>query len=227
MKLYGFIVSPFVQRVLIAARLKGHEIPVVPPLGGSVASPEFAAISPMRRIPVLEEDDGWHLAESAPIIAYLDETLSGPPLLPADPRARAVAREVSGLVDTEIGAGLRHFMLQNVFCTCSDAGQLDYGRQQLALGLDALNRIGVGSREWAAGDAPGIADAALVPVLTLAEILETHFDGGALIGDRPGIAAYWDRVRGSAIGERTRAEMGAIVPIVMGRRAAAAEPQPA
>lgn len=223
MKLYGFILSPFVQRVLIAARLKGHEIPVVPPLGGAIASPEFAAISPMRRIPVLEEDDGWRLAESAPIIAYLDEVLPGPPLLPADPRARALAREIAGLVDTEIGAGLRHFMVQNVFCLRSDAGQLDYGRQQLTLGLDAIERIGVGSHDWAAADAPGIADAALIPVLALAEIIEAHFEGGDLIGGRPGIEAYWARARESAIGERARTEMGGIVPIVMKRR----EAQPA
>jgi glutathione S-transferase len=220
MKLYGFILSPFVQRVLIAARLKGHEIPVVPPSGGTTTSAEFAAISPMRRIPVLEDDDGWHLAESAPIIAYLDDALPGPPLLPADPRARAMARLVSGLVDTEIAAGLRHFMLQNVFCMCSDAGQLDYGRQQLALGLDAVERIGIGRDEWATGEAPGIADAALIPVLALADIVGTHFDGGDLMAGRPGIADYWQRARDSAIGARTRAEMGGIVPIVMGRRAA-------
>jgi len=223
MKLYGFTVSPFVQRVLIAARLKGHEIPVVPPLGGAIASPEFAAISPMRRIPVLEEEDGWHLAESAPIIAYLDETLPGPALLPADPRARALARLVAGLVDTEIGAGLRHFMIQTVFCMGSDAGQLDYGRKQLALGLDALDRIGVGGQKWAAGEAPGIGDAALIPVLALAEIIDGHFDGGGLVAGRPGIEAYWARARESDIGQRTCAEMGAIVPIVMKRR----EAQPA
>jgi len=220
MKLYGFILSPFVQRVLIAARLKGHEIPVVPPPGGSISSAEFAAISPMRRIPVLEDDDGWHLAESAPIIAYLDDTLPGPPLLPADPRARALARMISGLVDTEVGAGLRHFMRQTVFCMCTDAGQLDYGRDQLALGLDAIERIGVGEDEWAAGEAPGIADAALIPLLALAEIIETHFGSGDLIAGRTTLAAYWARARESAIGRRTREEMGGIVPIVMGRRAA-------
>lgn len=220
MKLYGFILSPFVQRVLIAARLKGHEIPVEPPPGGSIHSAEFAAISPMRRIPVLEDEGGWHLAESAPIIAYLDDTLSGPPLLPADPRARALARMISGLVDTEIGAGLRHFMRQTVFCLCSDAGQLDYGREQLALGLDAIERIGIGEDGWAAGDVPGIADAALIPLLALAEIIETHFDGGDILTGRPGIAAYWSRARDSAIGRRTREEMGGLVPIVMRRRAA-------
>jgi glutathione S-transferase len=220
MKLYGFILSPFVQRVLIAARLKGHEIPVVPPPGGAISSTEFAAISPMRRIPVLEDGDGWHLAESAPIIAYLDDTLPGPPLLPVDPRARAMARLISGLVDTEIGAGLRHFMRQTVFCMCSDAGQLDYGREQLALGLDALERIGVGQHDWAAGDAPGIADAALIPVLALAEIVDAHFEGGGLVAGRPGLAGYWECARDSAIGARTRDEMGGIVPIVMGRRAA-------
>jgi glutathione S-transferase len=222
MKLYGFLVSPFVQRVLIAARLKGHELTLEPPPGGRLTSAEFAEISPMRRIPVLETDDGWRLAESATIIAYLDETLEGPPLLPADPRARAHARLVSGLVDTEIGAGSRHLITQLIFRSCSDAGQLDYGRQQVTHGLDALERIGVGNRGWAAGVAPGIADAALLPALALLQIIDKDFDGGIAIGDhRPGLRAYWARARGTEIGVRTCEEMGAVVPLVMSRRAQA------
>ncbi|HEY0270411.1 MAG TPA: glutathione S-transferase family protein [Sphingomonas sp.] len=221
MKLYGFVLSPFVQRVLIAARIKGHEIAVVPPPGGGLSSPAFAAISPTRRIPVLEEADGWRIGESAAIVAYLDETLPGPPLLPAEPRARALARQVAGLGDTDVGAGLRHLMVQNVFRSGSDKGQLDYGRAQLALGLDALQRIGVGRWAWAAGQAPGIADAVLIPQLALAELIERHFDGGKLIGDRPAIADYWRRARVSDIGARCVAEMAALVPIVMARRRSA------
>jgi len=77
--------------VLLAAHLKGHVLPTAPPPGGDRNSAEFAAISPMRRIPVLD-DDGFTLAESAAIIDYLDEVLDGPSLLPADRRERARAR---------------------------------------------------------------------------------------------------------------------------------------
>jgi glutathione S-transferase len=222
MKLYGFTLSPYTQRVLIAARIKGHELPVEGPPGGNLAAAAFAAISPMRRIPVLEEADGWRISESAAIVAYLDETLPGPPLLPAEPRDRALARQVAGLGDTEIGAGIRHLMIQNVFRSASDKGQLDYGREQLAQGLAALQRIGVGRRAWAAGGDPGIADAVLIPQLALAEMIETHFDGGALLKPFPAILDYWSRARVSPLGARTVAEMGALVPMVMARRAAKA-----
>jgi len=43
------------------------------------------------RVPVLEED-AWVLPESAVILEYLDERYPEPPLLPADPGDRALAR---------------------------------------------------------------------------------------------------------------------------------------
>ncbi|HEX9416757.1 MAG TPA: glutathione S-transferase family protein, partial [Gaiellaceae bacterium] len=44
------------------------------------------------RVPVLEEDGGFVLPESAVIMAYLDERYPEPPLLPADAAERALAR---------------------------------------------------------------------------------------------------------------------------------------
>ncbi|MBV8599854.1 MAG: glutathione S-transferase N-terminal domain-containing protein, partial [Actinobacteria bacterium] len=43
------------------------------------------------RVPVIEED-AWTLPESAVIMEYLEERYPDPPLLPADPAARALAR---------------------------------------------------------------------------------------------------------------------------------------
>jgi glutathione S-transferase len=47
--------------------------------------------NPSGKVPVLEED-GWVLPESAVIAEYLNERHPEPPLLPADPAERAVAR---------------------------------------------------------------------------------------------------------------------------------------
>src|SRR6266545_3791216 len=44
------------------------------------------------RVPVLEEDGGFVLPESAVIMDYLDERYPEPPLLPADAAERALAR---------------------------------------------------------------------------------------------------------------------------------------
>jgi glutathione S-transferase len=224
MKLYGFVLSPFTQRVLIAARIKGHELILEPPPGGTLQSSAFAAISPMCRIPLLEEDDGWRIAESTAIIAYLDDVLEGPPLLSADPRARALAQQMVAFADTELAPGLRHFMLQKVFRSRADAGQLAYGREQILIALDALAKAGIGTWEYAASGGPGVADAALIPNLVLIEILQASFDAGDLMGQRPGLDAYWKRARVSSIGQRTMEEMRAIVPIIMERRAKAAQP---
>jgi glutathione S-transferase len=48
--------------------------------------------NPLGRVPVLEEDGGLCLPESRVIIEYLDERFPEPPLLPADPAERALAR---------------------------------------------------------------------------------------------------------------------------------------
>jgi glutathione S-transferase len=48
--------------------------------------------NPAGRVPVLEEDGGFVLPESAVIMEYLEERFPEPPLLPADAAERALAR---------------------------------------------------------------------------------------------------------------------------------------
>jgi glutathione S-transferase len=48
--------------------------------------------NPKGKVPVLEEDGGFVLPESAVIMAYLDERFPEPPLLPADAAERAAVR---------------------------------------------------------------------------------------------------------------------------------------
>ena len=207
MKLHGVAFSPFVQRVLFAARVKGVELDLAPIGGAALQSPVFAAISPMRRMPVLEEEDGWTLCESSAIIAYLDETQPGPSLLPADRRMAARARQIAGLVDTEIAAGLRHFVVQKLFRMYDNPGALDYGRQQAELGLDAVERIGLDGDGWAIGDAPSIADAALIPFLTLGEMVCEVAPTPPTMAGRPSIDAYWKRIKATPLGSRSYSEI--------------------
>jgi glutathione S-transferase len=48
--------------------------------------------NPAGRVPVIEEDGGFVLPESAVIMEYFEERFPEPPLLPADPAERALAR---------------------------------------------------------------------------------------------------------------------------------------
>lgn len=222
MKLHGAPLSPFVQRVLFAARAKGVELEVVPLSGLGMQDPAFMEISPMRRIPVFEADDGWTLCESPVIIAYLEETQPGPSLLPADSREAARARVIAGLIDTEVAPGLRHFVTQKLFGMFPNPDQLDYGARQLTLGLDAIERVGLDSEGWAVGDRPSVADAALIPFLTLAELIARATEALPPITGRPSIDAYWARAKEMPLGKQSYDEMLAGFAALMKRKEATA-----
>lgn len=194
MKLHGIKMSPFVQRVLMAAEIKGIELDLIPLPAGGTHSSEFAAISPTRRFPVLEESDGWRIIESMPIVAYLDRTHPGPGLLPKDVRAMAKMGAIASIVDSDIHSGLRHFGLQKIFGFPANEALLAYGRDQITVGLDALEHMGIGFESWALADTPTIADVALVPTLALGKVIAELSDAGDLVAGRPGIDAYWARV---------------------------------
>jgi glutathione S-transferase len=221
MKIYGLPFSSFTMRVALAARIKGHDLPIETPPGGGLQSPEFQAASPSGRIPLLEEEDGWRLSESGAIVDYLDETLDGPPLYPATPRDRARAREMIAIAETELGPGLRHFALQCMFRAYDCPAKLAYGRDQVALALGALERVGLGDTRWAIGETPGAVDCALIPMMVFCDMFTTHFDAGPLLEAHPKAQAYWNGARADPLGAHAAEVMGRFVPIVMARRAAA------
>ena len=101
MKIIGSYLSPYVRKVLVALHLKGlaYEIdPIIPFLGDE----RFAALSPLRRIPVLT-DDAVTLSDSSVILQYLEERYPQPALYPADIADRARARWLEEYADTRMG----------------------------------------------------------------------------------------------------------------------------
>jgi glutathione S-transferase len=216
MKIYGSTASPFVQRALMAARIKGHELPVEPPPGGGMQSPEFRAISPMGRIPVLD-DDGWTVAESAAILGYLEEILDGPSLFPGTPRERAHVRMIDALAGNEL-AGLRPIMVCKVFGMRDEPVLVDEAMSTLRAGLAAIEKARDADHAWAAGQQPTAADCLLLPLLTLMEIVDPAAGTAALVSEQPGIAAYRDRAAASELGGRTVREMKQAFAAILERR---------
>lgn len=206
MHIYGVAISPFVQRVLMAARIKGHEIPLEAPPGGALASPEFSAISPMGRIPLLE-DGSFRLCESAAIVGYLDEVLDGPPLLPADPRERAYARQIVSLAECELAAGGRDLMTVKVIRALDAPILAETGMAQIEKGMGAIERIRDPGHPYAAGEAIGIADCLLVPLFAILTLIDPMADTARLIAARPGLAAYYARMHDDPIAGRTIREI--------------------
>ncbi len=75
--------SPFVRKVLLACEKKGltYEDKVLVPFP---KTPEFIAMNPLGKIPILEISDGRFIADSSVICAYLEKVHPEPALMPDD-----------------------------------------------------------------------------------------------------------------------------------------------
>src|SRR5690606_6696476 len=71
-KLYTSPNSPFGARVTIAARAKGVTLDHVGLPAGGLRSPEYLALNPIAKIPVLETEGGTVIPESRAILDYLE-----------------------------------------------------------------------------------------------------------------------------------------------------------
>jgi glutathione S-transferase len=90
-KLYDSTMAPNPRRVRIFLAEKGVEVPTVQVdiAKAENRKPPFLERNPLGGVPVLELDDGTHLAESVAICRYFEETHPEPPLMGTDARDRA------------------------------------------------------------------------------------------------------------------------------------------
>jgi glutathione S-transferase len=102
MKLYDAARCPYCARVRIALAEKGLAADAVP-VDLDNRPDWLYELNPAGRVPVLD-DGGFVLPESDMILAYLEERHPEPPLLPADPQARARARLAVRRFDDNLGA---------------------------------------------------------------------------------------------------------------------------
>jgi glutathione S-transferase len=99
-RIIGTYISPYVRKVLVFLDLKGiaYEIdPIIPFMGDE----RFSQLSPLRRIPVLIDDQAT-LSDSSVICQYLEDRYPQPALYPHDIAARARARWLEEFADTRM-----------------------------------------------------------------------------------------------------------------------------
>jgi len=173
---------PYCARVRIALAEKGvaHETVVID-LDDRPAW--LYEKNPVGRVPVIEED-GWVLPESAVINEYLEETHPEPPLLPADPEARAAARLLIFRYDdfTRPYYALRRG---------EPGAELEFAKAFASL------EATLAQAPYLTGPAFGLADVAYVPwVIRARDLLGvsltpyTHVDAWlARLAERPSVAA--------------------------------------
>lgn len=101
--------SPFAWRAQLALEHKAlpYELKVLSFAAGDTRKPEFVALNPRHRVPVLVDED-FVLYESSAIVEYLDEAYPGrgAPLFPGDARTRAITRRMIREVDDDFDTAL-------------------------------------------------------------------------------------------------------------------------
>ena len=181
MQLYSYFRSSAAYRVRIALNLKGLPYEIVPVHlikdGGHNRRPEFRAINPLMRVPVLRLSSGEVLTQSLAIIEYLDEISPEPPFLPADALARAKVRAVAQTIACDIHplnntSPLRYLKRQ----LKHEQAEIDaWYRHWIIEGFNALETM-LEAAPYACGAHVTLADICLVPQVANARRFNVPLD---------------------------------------------------
>ena len=106
MKLYHTPISTNSRRAWVALLEKNLDFELVEiHLDGDHLQPEFVAMNPFHRVPVLV-DDGFTVFESLAILDYLEAKYPEPAMLPKDPKDLAIVKMVELVTVNELGPAL-------------------------------------------------------------------------------------------------------------------------
>ncbi len=175
MKLYSYFRSSAAFRVRIALNLKklDYETAAIHLRRNDQNTPDYLGVNPQGLVPTLE-DGGQTLIQSLAIIEYLDEIHPEPPLLPKDPAGRARVRALASVVACDIHPinNLRVLRYLTHSLDHDETAIATWYNHWIDAGFQALERLLVGyprTGTFCHGEAPGIADIALVPQVVNAE----------------------------------------------------------
>lgn len=186
--------SPYAWRVWLALEHKGipYEMKLLSFDAGDLATPEFRALNPRQKVPVIV-DDGFALAESAAIVEYLDERWPDVPrLFAADLRRRALQRRLVREADAYVAPAVEA-LAEAVLATPPETRSGErIAAAAAALGTELAFWEAALGGDFLAGDVSA-ADLTLYPFLALARRVAGRVDE-ALFPDGPRVSAWMSRI---------------------------------
>lgn len=194
LEIHGVNVSSFVRKTRAALAEKGIEYKLVP-VNPFAPTPEFLALSPLGKVPVLR-DDTVTVPDSSCIIAYLERRVPEPSLYPAELAQFGRALFYEEYADTRVYETLAPVFVQRVLVPRLMSGTPDEKKIQSCLErapavFDYLEGE-IGDRQWLAGDRFSVADLAVA-----SPFINWGYAGERLDAARwPRLVAYLERVHG-------------------------------
>jgi glutathione S-transferase len=208
MHLYEHPLSSYVQKVKIGLREKGvpfkAEIPA--DLGSGNLSGPLTAANPRTEVPTLIDGD-VRIWDSSVILQYLEDKISSPALLPADPAGRAHARMIEDVCDTQYeainwGLGEIRFFgrAREGLARTLEVAAAAQTREMMAWLTGQL-----GGKPWFGGNAFGWADLCVAPFVNRSDYYGLGPQAGSplqkwleRLRERPSVAATFKEFRAAA-----------------------------
>ncbi len=192
--LFGATYSVYVRAVRLALAEKGvaYRLEEVDIFAEGGPPPGYLERHPFARIPAFEHD-GFRLHETNAISFYVEEAFEGPPLMPADARARARVHQILGILDNYAYRTLVWDVFVERIRVPQDGGTADETKISAALErartcLTALESP-MGEAQWLAGGRIGLADLRAYPMLVL---FRKAPEGARLLADYPGLVRWFE-----------------------------------
>jgi glutathione S-transferase len=162
MKIYDSQGAPNPRRVRMFLAEKGIQVPYEPvDIGKAVnRQAEFLKINPLAGVPVLELDDGTHIAESVAICRYFEEIQPEPPLFGVGAKERGLVEMWNRRIELAVMIPIADsFRQQHAFFKGRIRQVPDYAAQK----LNAQERLSwldseLANRKFIAGDNFSLAD---------------------------------------------------------------------
>lgn len=203
MRLFDGGKAPNPRRVRVFLAEKGIEVPLALVDMGAMGhrAPEVADRNPLRRLPVLELDDGTVITESVAICRYFEEVQPEPPLFGTGAVGRAKVEEWQRRIElylmTPVAHAFRHIHPAMKEWEVPQIAEWGEANKPKALEFLALLDRELAEREFAAGDSYSIADVTgLIAVdfmklarLSVPEDLANVWRWHAALAARPSAAA--------------------------------------
>jgi glutathione S-transferase len=179
-RLHGVPLSGHVHKVEVLLRLLGLPFDYVEAGAPQRQTEAFAALNPLRQIPVLEDGDVV-LADSNAILVYLARRYDpAGPWLPEEPVAAARVQRWLSVSAGEVKYGPANARAVHLFGLKTDLADA----HAVATRLLAFMEATLADQAWLAGPAPTLADVACYPYVACAP------EGGVTLEPYPVVRAW-------------------------------------
>lgn len=178
--------------ILYKKNIPSEEVTIASPMDlGGLKSPEYLALNPLGKMPLLSIKDGMSIPESDTICRYLVSTYSdqGPDFLPNDPRSNLIARIHDMYITTIQGVLYKAAPPFGIYGTRSEA--LNELKKQLKI-IDGLIEDGKDGI-YLCGKDVSLADASLFPTMVFIDEMLPKF--GVDDGVPAKLASWFREVR--------------------------------